>query len=106
MSDLAAIAQAHIDERERIKAILNHPEAQGREAQARHLALSTPMPAEEATALLATFEKRSKLETMNPLERHMAAIGTPGITGEVGAGGTPAAKGAWDSTVAKLGGKP
>ena len=40
-------------ERVRISAILNHPEAVGRDALARHLALETDLPAAEAVAQLA-----------------------------------------------------
>jgi signal peptide peptidase SppA len=41
------------DERARIKAILAHPEAAGREASARHLALNTAMSVEDAAGVLA-----------------------------------------------------
>lgn len=44
-------------ERERISAILDHPEAVGREGLARHLALAHDMSAEEAVKILAKAEK-------------------------------------------------
>jgi signal peptide peptidase SppA len=47
------------DERARIKAILSHPEAVGREASARHLALNTSMSVEDAAAVLAGVAKSS-----------------------------------------------
>ena len=45
------------DERARIKAILAHPEATGREASARHLALNTSMSVEDAAGVLAGVAK-------------------------------------------------
>jgi hypothetical protein len=47
------------DERARIKAILTHPEAKGREASANHLALNTPMNSEDAAGALAGLAKTS-----------------------------------------------
>lgn len=49
------------DERARIKAILTHPEAKGREASANHLALNTPMSVEDAAGALAGLAKSSTI---------------------------------------------
>jgi hypothetical protein len=48
-------AEARAEERARIASILDHKEAEGRDASAKHLALATDMSAEKAIALLATF---------------------------------------------------
>jgi signal peptide peptidase SppA len=45
------------DERARIKAIFSHPEAVGREASARHLALNTSMSVEDVAGVLAGVAK-------------------------------------------------
>jgi len=45
------------DERARIAAILSHPEAAGREASARHLALNTSMTVEDAAGVLVGVAK-------------------------------------------------
>lgn len=56
--DAAAIrAEARTAERERIKAIVTHPEAEGRAAMAQHLAFSTDLAADTAGGLLATAPK-------------------------------------------------
>jgi len=47
------------DERARIKTILTHPEAKGREASANHLALNTQMNSEDAAGALAGLAKTS-----------------------------------------------
>lgn len=51
----AAIAKALRDDRERILAVLESPEAVGRERSARQLACNSPKPAVEIRALLATM---------------------------------------------------
>lgn len=49
------------DERARIKAILAHPEATGREASARHLALNTSMSVEDVAGVLAGVAKSTSI---------------------------------------------
>jgi signal peptide peptidase SppA len=49
------------DERARIKAILAHPEAAGREASARHLALNTAMSVEDAAGVLAGVARSTSI---------------------------------------------
>lgn len=60
-------------ERARIKTILDSPEAKGREASARHLALETPMGAEEACGLLRTM-------SATPSRSSSATQGSAGVT--------------------------
>ncbi|CAD5274960.1 Protein C (fragment) [Bosea sp. 62] len=56
--DLSAVrAEARAAERDRIKAIVTHPEAEGRAAMAQHLAFSTDLAADTAGGLLATAPK-------------------------------------------------
>ena len=50
-------------ERERIKAILGHPEAVGREASAQHLALNTSMSVEDAAGVLLGVSKTSSISS-------------------------------------------
>ncbi len=64
------------DERARIKAILTHPEAKGREASANHLALNTPMNSEDAAGTLAGLAKTSGIAAR--------AVGTVAPTAEAG----------------------
>jgi hypothetical protein len=60
------------DERARIKAILSHAEAKGREPSATHLALNTSMSVEDAVGALSGLGKTSGIaarasETITPL---------------------------------------
>ncbi|MCP4564055.1 MAG: hypothetical protein GY873_30155 [Bosea sp.] len=56
--DLNAVRnEARTAERDRIKAIVTHPEAEGRAAMAQHLAFSTDLAADTAGGLLATAPK-------------------------------------------------
>lgn len=60
------------DERARIKAILSHAEAKGRETSATHLALNTPMSVEDAAGALSGLAKTSSIaarasETITPI---------------------------------------
>lgn len=65
-----AIAQELAADRQRALAIIEHPEAQGREAMARHLALKMGMPKDEAIALLAAAPKATA-QPANPLAAAM-----------------------------------
>ena len=69
------------EERTRIRAILAHSEAEGREALARHLALETAMSTEEAAALLAVAPKQvpAMLAAPNPLAQAMATVTNPKV---------------------------
>lgn len=67
-------------ERARIAAILNHPEAQGRAAQATVMALETDMTAEQAGKLLAASPKVEPTKVAgNPFAAHMAKLKNPDI---------------------------
>jgi signal peptide peptidase SppA len=69
------------DERARITGILNHAEAEGREAQAKALALETDLNIEQAGKVLAVSPVAT-LETeepSNPFTEHMNALGNPAI---------------------------
>jgi ClpP class serine protease len=68
------------DERARIKAILSHPEAIGREASARHLALNTSMSIEDAAGVLAGVAKSTGI----------AARATETVTAASSVGDVPA----------------
>ncbi len=56
----------------RIKAILTHKEAAGRDALASHLAFNTSLPVEEAVAMLATAAKAEAATTGSRLDALMA----------------------------------
>lgn len=88
--DAAAAAGA---ERDRVKAILNSPEAEGRSATAQHLALNTSMSAAEAVALLATVPKAAAApavaSTVDPLASAMAAGGGAGVKPDASLSDTP-----------------
>jgi signal peptide peptidase SppA len=68
------------DERARIKAILAHPEATGRETSARHLALNTSMSVEDAAGVLAGVAKSTGI----------AARAAETVTAASGVGDVPA----------------
>jgi len=69
-----------VNERERMRAILSAPEAQGREQMARTLALETDLDAAAAIKVLASSPKQGPA---NPLAAEMAFVANP----KVGAGG-------------------
>lgn len=69
-------------ERGRIKAILTHAEAEGRQDLAQHLAFDTDMAAEASVAILAKTPKAAPASAKSPLEAAMAAAGSPGIRSE------------------------
>lgn len=66
----------------RVKTILTSAEAEGRGELASHLAYDTEMAADAAIALLAKSPKASPAAAGSPLERAMAAAGTPGVRAE------------------------
>jgi ClpP class serine protease len=72
-----------VNERERIAAILNAPEAEGREQLAHHLALSTDMTPEAARAILAASPKAAPAAAAppapNPLAEEMARLKNPSV---------------------------
>ena len=77
MTHQQLLHEARMDERQRILTILNSPEAQGREKQARHLALATDVPAAEAIKIM------SSAPVSGALDRRMNGQ-TPGIGAEHG----------------------
>lgn len=93
-------------ERDRIKAITGHAEAEGRGELAAHLAYETSMSVDEAVALLGKSPKAAApapVAAQSPLERAMDVNGTPGLTNITPA--APKAGSVWDHAVTKLGGK-
>lgn len=84
---VSAKAQAHEDGRqagskaegERIFAVLNLPEAEGRGAQAIALAEAGLSAEQAAKVLAATPMVTSQTATDNPFARHMAALGNPDV---------------------------
>lgn len=71
-------------ERARIAAILNSPEANGREQLARTIAFETDMNAEAAAKLLAASPKAS-VAPANPLAAEMAKVENPNVGTSAGA---------------------
>lgn len=69
-------------ERARVAAILDSPEAEGRSASAKHLALKTTQTSEEAIALLATMPKEAAT-SKNPLADAMGKIPNPQVGADV-----------------------
>ena len=71
-------------ERERFAEILNSDEAKGREVQAKHLAFSTSMSAEDVVAILATAHQAQADPVVadSPLDIAMANADQPGISGD------------------------
>lgn len=70
---------ARAAERQRIAAILNAPEAAGREASAKHLALNTEFSVAEARATLGTSSARGESPIIAAAKRRAtaAAAGKP-----------------------------
>jgi capsid assembly protease len=68
----AAFARGQADERSRIKAILTHAEAQGRQQQAQVLALGTSLSVEEASAVLKAMPLETTATAKAPAS-HLAA---------------------------------
>lgn len=64
-------------ERTRISAILNHEAAQGREAQAKALALDTDLTVDAAAKVLAVSPKVEPQAKGDQFSRHMAKLGNP-----------------------------
>jgi ClpP class serine protease len=97
--DTNAVAAAAVAaERERSKAILNLPEAKGREELALHLVTNTNLKVDDAKALLAAAPVAQAAKAPNPLEAAMAGVKNP----NVGAGGADAEMTADQKEVAEL----
>lgn len=73
-----AKAEATKDERARVKAIIEHPESQGREALAKTLAFDTDMTPEAAGKILSASHKQQP-KAVNPLHEAMAGVKNPEI---------------------------
>lgn len=78
---VAITAAARTAERDRIKAIITHPEADGRAAMAQHLAFSTDLAADTAGGLLATAPKA---EAAPPRSLTGATVPQPNIAPQGG----------------------
>lgn len=103
--DVASAAAAA--ERDRIFAILEHPEAQGRHGAAVALAKVSAMSAEQAGAVLASLPKQSAPVADNQFARLMTAMGNPDVgpgSGEDADEHSPQAIAAsWDYTLKRVG---
>ena len=77
----AAIVQGRQQERERLSAILDAQVASGREPLARHLALTTDLPADQALAVLQASPLQPTPVSNDPtgFEQVMARLGNPAI---------------------------
>jgi len=77
----AAPAPSNQAERERIQAILNHPEAEGRRDLAQHLAFQHDMSVEQAAMVLKASPKAAQpaANAETPLSRAMAQIPNPNV---------------------------
>ena len=75
------LAEGATTEHDRISAILNHEEAEGREAQAKAFALDTDMTADAAAKVLAVSPKVTETPAGcgNQFQQHMDALGNPAI---------------------------
>ncbi len=76
----APAPNAAADERQRIGAIVNAPEAEGRTDLARHLAFETDMSAEAAVSVLKASPMASVASNENSLDAAMAGTEQPNIT--------------------------
>jgi len=85
----APASPAATDEKARIKAILDCDEAKDRPGLARHLALGTSLPAEEAKAILQASAPETKAEA-SPAAAFSAAMRQPGTSAGVRPDGAPA----------------
>lgn len=87
-------------ERERIKAILAHPEAQGRETAAQHMALNSELSVEMVAGVLAGVPKASSIGARQSDVLSNVAVDT----GEGANAGAPAQNGAvaWDDIASRL----
>ncbi len=101
----ADLAKATADAKNRIKAIMAAPEAEGRKDLAEHFAYDTEMTAEAAVAALAKAPKAAaaapqKTDAELHEERRLNAAGLNGVAGNRPAARSPAAAAA--STVANM----
>lgn len=87
-----AAADGRTEERARIAAIMDSEEAKGRETQARHLAFSTDLSAEQARAILNTAPKTEVAAPKPPnrLEDAMSRIENPKVGADTAADGEDA----------------
>ncbi len=87
----AGVAEGRKQERDRLAAVLALPEAEGREAQAKALALTTDL---DPTACAAILSAAPKAETkpaaaQSDFAVHMAALGNPKIGPDGAAASSP-----------------
>ena len=83
----SARAEGAKGERARVKAIIDNPEAQGREALAKTLAFETEMAPDAAHKILASSPKQ-EVKPANPLHAAMATVQNPKV-GAAGEGQEP-----------------
>ncbi|ACO74639.1 Periplasmic serine proteases (ClpP class) [Laribacter hongkongensis HLHK9] len=83
-----ARSEAATAERERVSAILDLPQASGREALARKLAMTPGVTADTAAGLLDVAPAAAAAPTVpqatTPLERHMQSLGNPHVGADAG----------------------
>lgn len=96
----AGAAEARTAVRLRAKAILGHPEAEGRKQMAQHLAFDTDLDAETAARLLAASPKDAG--DAPKLNRLGAAIAAAGGSPRVGSEYEYADAGSLDATVRRI----
>ena len=88
----AVAALGASDHKARIGAILNHPEAVGRETLSKHLALETELTVEAAAGILRTSARAAGPDgtTAGGLIAEMSALSAPALGPAAGAGPAPA----------------
>lgn len=90
----AGVAEGRKQERDRLAAVLALPEAEGREAQAKALALTTDLDPTACAAILSAAPKAEAAPVAAPAAQsefaaHMAAIGNPKIGPDGAAASSP-----------------
>ena len=92
-------------ERERIAAILNHENSEGRSGQAKVLALKTDMTAEQAGEVLGASPKEAPQAAGDQFSQHMANLGNPDVGTDPDDNGDDAqatAQAGWTKAAAKV----
>ena len=90
----AGVAEGRKQERDRLAAVMALPEAEGREAQAKALALTTDLDPTACAAILSAAPKAEAAPVAAPAAQsefaaHMAAIGNPKIGPDGAAASSP-----------------
>ncbi len=83
-------APTAVEPKDRIRAIMNLPEAQGRDATAKSLALDTNLTVDEAKAVLATMPKAGGTLAERMAGEPQPNLGVGGVTAEAKPGAVDA----------------